>query len=147
MINLLPPEVISGYRFARLNVSLRRWLLGYFIALVGLGALATYGLVSLQQSTNQYSNQIATSKQLFNQEHFASTQAEVQNISSSFKLVVKVLSQEVLFSDLLKQVATIIPNNANLTGLQIAQVGGAIAISADASNYTTASQVQVNLSD
>jgi hypothetical protein len=147
MINLLPPDLKSSYRFARMNVSLRRWVLGCLIALIGLAGLATYGLVNLHQSTVQYNNQISSSKQLFQVEQFSSIQSQVQNISNSFKLVVKVLSQEVLFSELLKQVAIAIPTNANLTGLQISQLGGAIDISADATDYNTASQVQVNLAD
>ena len=61
--------------------------------------------------------------------------------------VYNVLGQEVLFSQLLKQIAATIPQNANLTGLNISQTKGAIDIAAIASDYRTASQVQVNLAD
>lgn len=147
MINLLPPEVKQGYRFARYNVSLRRWVVGFVVALAGLGVLATYGLLTLHQSTNHYNQEIASTKALFQKEKFAQTQTDVTNISNSFKLVVKVLSQEVLFSSLLKQLAAVIPNNANLTGLDINQTQGGIDIAANATDYSTATQVQVNLSD
>jgi len=147
MINLLPPEVKSNYRYARRNVLLRRWVISFVIAFVGLGALATYGLLTLHQSTNHYHHQIATTQALFQKEKFAQTQSQVQDISNSFRLVVKVLSQEVLFSELLKQIAAIIPANANLTGLNINQTQGGIDILAEATNYTTATQVQVNLAD
>ncbi len=147
MINLLPPEIKSGYRYARRNVVLRRWAVICLVALIGLGGLATYGLLSLHQSTVRYNNQIAASQKLFKQEDFAGTQAQVKNISSSFKLVVKVLSQEVLFSELLKQITAAIPANSNLTGLDISQTQGAIDIVANATDYNTASQVQVNLAD
>jgi Tfp pilus assembly protein PilN len=117
------------------------------VALVGLGAITTYGLLKLQQSTTHYNNQIASTQKLFQQEDFAGTQKQVQNISSSFRLVVKVLGQEVLFSELLKQIAATIPPNANLTSLNINQTQGGIEIAADATNYNTATQVQVNLAD
>ncbi|HEY5152556.1 MAG TPA: hypothetical protein VII55_01135 [Candidatus Saccharimonadales bacterium] len=147
MINLLPPDIKDGYRYARRNVSLRRWVVICLIALVGLGGLATYGLLSLHQSTVNYNGRIAASKKLFKQEDFAGTQAQVKDISNSFKLVVKVLGQEVLFSELLKQIAADIPANANLTGLNINQTQGALDIAAITTDYGTATQVQVNLAD
>jgi Tfp pilus assembly protein PilN len=147
MINLLPPELKTGYRYARRNVGLRKWIAAFLIALLGLGALATYGLLTLQQSTRHYTDQIASTQAAFEKEQFSATQKRVLSISNDFKLVVKVLGQEVLFSQLLKQVAAIIPANANLTSLDIAQVQGAIDITANATDYNTATQVQVNLAD
>ena len=147
MINLLPPDVKKSYRYARLNVILRKWAVMFAVALVGLAVIGTYGLLSLQQSTNKYNHQIASTQTLFKQEDFAGTQTKVQDISNNFKLVVKVLSQEVLFSKLLKQIAATIPSNAKLTGLDINQTQGGIDITAAATNYGTATQVQVNLAD
>jgi Tfp pilus assembly protein PilN len=147
MINLLPPEVKSGYRYALRNVSLRRWALLFVVALIGLGGIATYGLLTLQQSSVQYENQIANIQAFLNKQKFKETQGQVKDISGSFKLVVQVLSQEVLFSQLLKQIGATIPNNANLTGLSIAQTKGAIDLSAVTTDYKTATQVQVNLAD
>ena len=147
MINLLPPEVKSGYHYARRNVVLRRWVIICLVALIGLGALVTYGLLSLQRSTNHYNSQIATTEKLFQQENYSGTQTQVKDISNSFKLVIKVLGQEILFSELLRQIAAVIPYNANLTGLNINQTKGAIDISAVATDYNTATQVQVNLAD
>jgi Tfp pilus assembly protein PilN len=147
MINLLPPDTKDSYQYARRNVVLRHWLMLFGGALVGLGVIATIGLLTLQTSIVHYNKQIATSQQLFKEENFAGTQAEVQNISNSFKLVVKVLGQEVLFSQLIKQIAAAIPSNAKLTGLTINQTQGGIDISAVATNYATATKVQVNLAD
>jgi Tfp pilus assembly protein PilN len=147
MINLLPQEIKQSYRYARRNVQLRRWVIICLVALVGLGAITTYGLLKVQQLTTQSSIQVAATQQLFQKEDFAGTQKQVQDISNSFKLVVKVLGQEVLFSQLLKQIAATIPANANLTGLDINQTQGGIDISANTTDYNTATQVQVNLAD
>ncbi len=147
MINLLPPEVKSSYIYARRNVTLRHWVLMFVVALVGLGGIATYGVLSLHQSTLHYKNQIADTEQLFQKEKFNQTQKQIQDISGSFKLAAQVLGQEVLFSQLLKQIAATIPANANLTGLNISQTTGGIDISAVATDYATATQVQVNLAD
>ncbi len=147
MINLLPPDVKDGYRFARRNVVLRKWVMLFAAALVGLGIITTYALFTLQQSTNNYDRQIAVTQALFKKEDFNGTQQQVQDISNSFKLVVKVLSKEVLFSQLIKQIGASMPDNAVLTGLNINQTQGGIDITAEATDYKTATQVQVNLSD
>ena len=147
MINLLPPQLKDNYRYARRNVVLRRWIISTLIAFVGLGAIATYGSLTIHQSINHYNNQIAATQTVFKNENYLQIQSQVKNISGDFKLVVKVLGQEVLFSKLLQQIAATIPQNANLTGLTINQIQGGIDITANATDYSTATQVQVNLAD
>ncbi len=133
--------------YARRNVVLRKWFVAFLIAFIGLGGLATYGLLTLHQSTTHYRQQNAVAQAAFQKENSSAVQQQVQSISNNFRLTVKVLSQEVLFSQLIKQIAATIPNNANLTGLSIPQTQGGIDITADATDYKTATQVQVNLSD
>jgi len=145
MINLLPPGVKNGYRYGRHNVVLRRWVIMFLLAFVGLGAIATYGLLTLHQSTNNYNRQTAASQTLFKKEDFSGIESQVQDISNSFKLTVKVLSQEVLFSRLIVDIGKTIPAGSNLTGLTIDQLQGGIDIVADATDYQVATQVQVNL--
>lgn len=147
MINLLPPEVKSSYHYARRNVGLRRWVVIFIVSFVGLAALGTYGLLTLQQQTVTINKKITSSETLFQKEKFATTQKQVADISNSFKLVVNVLKQEVLFSELLKQMGRAMPTNSKLTGLTIVQTRGAIGITAIATDYKTATQVQVNLAD
>lgn len=147
MINLLPPDVKDGYRYARRNVLLRKWAISLALALLGLGIITTFGLVVLQKSTTHYNQKIAASQALFKREDFTGTQQQVQDISNSLKLVVQVLGKEVLFSQLLKQIGASMPANANLVGLDINGVQGGIDITANATDYSTATQVQVNLSD
>jgi hypothetical protein len=147
MINLMPPELKTGYTYARRNVLLRKWAVAFLVALIGLGALTTYGLLTLKQSTDDFARRNASAEAAFRQEQSSKTRKQVKDISNNFKLAVKVLSQEVLFSQLIKQMAAAIPANANLTGLSIPQTKGGLDITAEATDYKTATQVQVNLSD
>lgn len=147
MINLLPPAIKSSYSYGRRNVQLRLWVAACLAALLGLGGLATYGLASLHHSTARYTAQIAASNEQFQKEQFTKTQTQIQDITSSFKLVTKVLGQEVLFSLLLQQIAATLPAQASLTGLNITQTQGGINLTAIAPDYATATQVQVNLAD
>lgn len=147
MINLLPPDLKDSYRYGRRNVGLRRWVLLCLAAFVGLGILSTYGLLSLHQQTVNYNKQIADAQTTLQREKYSQVQTQVKDITNSFRLVVQVLSQEVLFSQLLTHIATITPANANLTGLNISGTQGAIDISAISTDYNTATQLQVNLAD
>ncbi len=149
MINLLPPEAKRSYRYAMINDRLLLWVLALVIGLVGLGGVWTYGWVSLHQSINTQSKSVSNLSHILSAENLNGTEAQVQNISNDFSLVVKVLSQEVLFSKLLKQMAATMPQGANLTSLTITSTakGSGLGITAEATNYTTATQVQINLAD
>lgn len=147
MINLLPPDVKSSYLYARRNVALRRWVVLFAIALVGLGLVGTYGLLNLRQSTVSYQKQISGSQAELQKQDLKGTQKHIQDISNSFKLAVKVMSQEILFSKLLEQMGTVMPPNSSLAGLTIQDTTGGMDIVANAIDYNTATQVQVNLAD
>jgi hypothetical protein len=147
MINLLPPNVKNGYRYGRRNVALRRWVVVMLTALVGLGALGTYGDLRLHQASVDTKHQVDSATQVLQEEHLTLTKNRVEDISNSLKLAVQVLSREVLFSKLISQIGAAMPKGANLTGLNIAQVSGGLDLVAEATNYTTATQVQVNLTN
>lgn len=147
MINLLPPEVKENYSYGRRSQKLLPWTAVLVLALVGLALIAYYGSISLNQSASAYQKQISSSQQALQKAHVNDVKTKVSNISSSLKLVDKVLGREILFSKLLQQITTVVPNGVNLTGLNINQDDGAIDIVANASNYQTATQLQANLTD
>jgi len=112
-------------------------VIAFAIAFVGLWGIATYGLLDLQQSTSHYSQTVTNSEAKLQKDDYAGTQKQIQDVSGNFQLAAKVLGQEVLFSQLLKQIAATIPAKSNLTGLNISQTTGAIDISAIATDYNT----------
>lgn len=147
MINLLPPQTKQGYRYGMANIKLVRWMVSGVIAIVGLGIIGTYGWLSLHQNITHYQAEVASTKEILKKEKQKETYAEVQNITNSFKLVVQVLSKEVLFSKLLSSMATAMPSGSYLSDLTIAKAQGALDITAQTTNQQTATQVQVNLAD
>lgn len=147
MINLLPPEMKQSYRFARRNVMLRNWTFALFLSVIGLVALGTFGLLTIRSSVNNYTSQVSSLQAELKRDKLDQTQKQVQDMSNSLKLAVQVLSQEVLFSKLITQIGAAMPSGTTLTGLNISGVSGGIALTANATTYTTATQVQVNLSD
>jgi len=147
MINLLPPETKAAYRYARRNYVLLRWCTACLITLIGGALLAGGGYLYLNRSINSTTQQIADTNKQLQTQHLASVQKQVGTISNNLKLVAQVLSQEILFSKLLKQLASVTPNNAILTNLAITQTQGGIDITAQTTNYNAATQLQVNLAD
>jgi Tfp pilus assembly protein PilN len=147
MINLLPPTVKEDYSYGARNTTLLNWIFAFVVALIGLGLIATYGLVTMQNSSNSYDVQVATAQEQLKNQNLEGTEKQVKELSSDFKLVVTVLSKEVLFSKLLKQIATVVPSNAILTGLTINQTSGGIDITAATKDYENATQLQLNLQD
>ena len=147
MINLLPPQIKSGYDYASRNVHALRWLIAFAIALVGLGAIGTTGFIYMQHLSKDYQSQIATKEESLKVQKLVETQKAAKDISSSLKLAVNVLGKEVLFSELLKQLGTVIPSNARLSSLNISQTTGALDITATTTDYKAATQLQVNLAD
>lgn len=147
MINLLPPDVKQNVAYARYNTKLVRWATAFVAAIVGISVVVVIGLAYMRQSVSSYTAQIAKTEEQLKVQKLDETQAKVEEISTSLKLVLQVLGQEVLFSKLIKQVGATIPANATLTDLKIGKTDGAIDITAAASDYNTATQVQVNLQD
>lgn len=147
MINLLPPDVKESFYYARQNTSLLKWLAALVIAIVGVFIIILFGQVYITRATDQLVADIKQGEQSLQDQDLEATQTRVQEISDSLNLVVQVLSDQVLFSNLIQQVGAAIPEGAVLTGLTINQIDGGINLSADATDYDTATQVQVNLED
>jgi Tfp pilus assembly protein PilN len=147
MINLLPPETKEAYRYARRNRMLIHWITAAVLCLAGGLLLLGGGYLYLNQSIKTTNQQIADSNRQLQAQNLTAVQKQVTTISNNLKLVVNVLSKEVLFSKLLKQLASVTPGNAILTNLVITQAQGGIEITAQTTDYNAATQLQVNLAD
>lgn len=147
MINLMPNDLKEQYLYARRNSQLRRWAFALLFGLVGVGLVGTGGLLYLQQSIDDYSQQVVSLEDTLEKQQLKETRQKSEDITSSLKLVVDVLSREVLFSKLLTQIGSVTPPNTSLTDLSISKVQGSLDITAISSDYASATQLQVNLSD
>ena len=145
MINLLPPDLKDGYHFARRNYHLSRWAVALSIAIIGAGLLAGFGWIYIDHMSGVYQHQITKSQESLKAQQYDQVQKEVKEMSNNLELSVQVLSKQVLFSELLKRLGSLMPKDTKLTGLTIAQAQGGIDITASAKDQTSATQVQVNL--
>lgn len=149
MINLLPPETKQGYRYASRNVQLLRWVAGMGVAVIAVSIIGGYGWLTLRQQIMESDKANSQTQASLEENNLEQVNKKVTDISSSLKLAENVLSQQIIFSELLKQLAKALPNDSNLKSLTIADVSGgsSLDVTVEAADYQTATQVQVNLAD
>lgn len=147
MINLLPNDRRLAIVYARRNTRLLHWIGGLLVGFSGIMLIILFGFFYIHQSTNTYNKRIAASQDQLRIQKLDDTETRVKDISGSLKLVVQVLGREVLFSELLQQIGSAMPQGSSLSSLNINKVTGGIDLNAVAKDYQTASQVQVNLQD
>jgi hypothetical protein len=147
MINLLPPDYKSELLYARRNTALKNWVVMSCLGVIGIIAIIAAGNFFISRSTVNSQAQVDKAREQLNAQKLEETQAQVTDISDSIKLAIAVLGREILFSKLLSQVGTAMPTGSSLQSLTINSTQGGIDLTAAATTYQTATQVQVNLAD
>lgn len=147
MINLLPSHLKKEIFFGRRNSQLAQLVVVLVSTILGVYLIGLFGLFYMNQSIHNYNDQVARARESLKSQKIDEIQKEVGTISNNLKLTSQVLSREVLFSKLIQQIGAAMPANTILTDLKIATTDGAIDLTAIASDYNTATQVQVNLAD
>lgn len=147
MINLLPPQTKQSLQYARRNSILRRWLTSMILVTLGAVLIIGGGMLYLIQTTKNYEKRAAAAQQSLKDQKIDETQSQIETMSANIKLTTQVLSREILFSKLLKQLATVTPANTNLQQLQIDKLQGALTITYMAKDINSGTQAQINLQD
>lgn len=147
MINLLPPTIKEDMFYGRRNTIIRKWIIACIIALAGTGVIVGAGYLYLEQTIRSETSTADQARTQLESQKVNETQARLNEISGNTKLITQVLSREVLFSKLLRQLGAALPANTILTGLQIDQIQGGLTLQAVARDTEAATQLQVNLQD
>lgn len=147
MINLAPGYYKKSLRYARRNTVLWRWTMGVLIIVALASFTVIAGKIHLQQETARYASLNSETEQELKADNIDETLKEVESVSSNLKLIVEVLSSRVIFSKLISQIGSVMPSGSVLAGIEISEVQGGIDLTAKATDYNTATQVQVNLQD
>lgn len=147
MINLMPPELKQEIIFARRNTLLLHWAIGALIIIGGLFAVISAGRYYVQQSIGLITQDIAQAQANLQSQSLTEAEQRVEEISTQTKLAVQVLSRQLLFSKLLRQIGTVMPEGTALTSLDVSQISGGIDLDATALNTNAATQIQINLQD
>lgn len=147
MINVLPADLKESYLYAHRNTRLRRWVWTFAAGIGGLIAITVIGVFYMQQSIHNLNSDVDRGQTALASQDVDEVKQKTTEISNNLKLVVQVLSNEVLFSQLLKQIGAITPSNVVLTGLSISKIQGGVDLTIASADYNAATQFQVNLQD
>lgn len=147
MINLLPPEVREQTLYARRNTVLMRWSIALAISIICLCLLFATGVLFIKQSSSSQASAAEKTREELRVQKLEETQNRVNEISGNLNLALQVLQRKILFSGIVQQIASAIPYGASLTDLRISKLQGGIDLEFEATDYQTATQVQVNLQD
>lgn len=147
MINLLPPDYKQDIVYGRRNTQLVRWTFAAVTSLIITITLFGGGYFVLRQSVKAETKNAASAQAELKELKLDETQKQVEELSSNTKLSIQVLSKEILFSELLKQLGASTPSNVSLAGLQVDKLQGGLAINAKAKDVESATQLQLNLQD
>lgn len=147
MINLSPNNYKESLQYARRNTLLLQWLIGLLVLFSLTVSTLLIGKTYLASEAKRYAALNTNIEQELKDKDLEGTLKTVENISGNLKLIIQVLSRQVIFSELIKQVGAVMPENSVLSDIEISKIDGGIDLTADAKDHTTATQVQVNLAD
>lgn len=147
MINLLPPEYKENIIYARRNRILLNWSTALVGGLLVLAVISAGGYILLNNSIKNQQAQAQASQQRLKDDKIDETKSQLDEISTNTKLILQVLSREILFSKLLKQLGASLPSGTTLQSIEIDKLQGGITLKALATNVQSATQIQLNLSD
>lgn len=147
MINLLPPDYIENIIYARRNAVLRKWMIALLFALFGSIAIVAGGYIYMTQTVKNQDKQVQSVWAELQQDDLDGTKKQLDDVSANLKLILQVLSREILFSSLMRQLGASLPANTALQQVQIDKISGGITLRAVAKDITSATQIQVNLED
>lgn len=147
MINLSPDYHKESLKYARRNATLLSWLLGTMSILILISGTLLAGHYYLSSETKGFATINSNIEQELKEKDLEGTLKTIQNISNNLKLIVQVLSKQILFSELIKQIGSVMPENTVLSNIELSKVDGGIDLTADAKDHNTATQIQLNLAD
>lgn len=147
MINLLPQEQRQEIMYARRNTKLLRWVVGLMVVIALLTALWGVGYLFISSSITSYSSQVEDKRTELQTQKINDTKGRIETFSNNMKLILQVLNQQVIFSQLFRQIGAVMPPGTVLATIEINEVEGGIDLAVQASDYDAATQTQVNLED
>ncbi len=147
MINLLPPDYRDSLHYARINSQVRRWIISALGVLGGLILILLVGWIYLGQQINNLNKSVDGANDQLKAQKLGDAQKQADQINQNIRTINKVLASEIRFSDLIKEIGNAMPSKTVLGSLSLGKVDGAIDLSANAKDYSSAAQIAVNLSD
>lgn len=117
MINLLPPEYKQSIKFAQLNVVLARYIVVALITSVVVGGVMLFGVQAAENNRRNIQNSL--SADIAQASELESTNKEAQKLADNIDVIAELLDSEIQFSELLREIGSVIPAGVALADLTI----------------------------
>ena len=122
MINLLPPDYKQNIIYARRNATLRHWALALVVTIFGALMIIGGGYIYMDQTIKANQKEVASAQKSLEEQDIEGTRKRLDEISANTKLILQVLSREILFSGLLRQLGASLPAGTSLEQIKIDKV-------------------------
>lgn len=148
MINLLPYQEKQNIIYARRNNVLYKWILAIALVIAGVVVLTIGGLIFIQLNIKNVKNSTIVTQKAISDQKLEQSQKDLQKLSDNFNTVVKILSGQVLFSQLLPKIASILPANTALGSITLSdQTNNAVDMTINAKDRSDANQAFININN
>lgn len=147
MINLLPPDIKSMRLYGRRNITLLRWSSFCLAAMVGLTVIVAGGYIYITQAEKSAEKSKAQTEESIKLAKLDDVEKQYASFSSNLKTVTQILSKQVLFSDLIQKIGSVIPSGVTLNGVSLTDTDNALNLDFKVANPGLAATLQVNLED
>lgn len=145
MINLLPPEHREFITYGRKNAKLLSWLSALAFGVLVLFLVALVGRLTIQTAKNQALEQKNSLSAMLSDKSLVATEEEYSNYVNGMTAVSKLYQRQVLYSRLLRKMATLLPPGASLTNISLAEKDRAINLDFSSSVDGLGPTIHLNL--
>lgn len=119
MISLLPPESKTATKYARLNVTLIQYCVLVMIISAALIAIIFFAMAVVDKQEDNLKAVIAEDQA--KAAELEVVNGEAKELSTTINTISKLLEREIKFSELLEEIASILPKGTVLTGLTLSE--------------------------
>lgn len=147
MINLLPPDVKESIVYGRKNRLLIGWIAAFCVVLFIVLLLTVAGTFYVKAAANSYSKKVDAAQVRIQQQNLENSQKEAEKFSSNLDTVVKLLSDQLLFSKIIRSTGSVLPDGVILKEINYDSKDSTMTLDILAPSEAAASQTLVNITD
>lgn len=145
MINLIPDEHREQIHYGRKNAQVLVWLSTVAFGIVVLVVVALVGRITIQTAKNQTLDQKTAVETQISDAKLDSVEKEYTTFVNGVASVKKVYQQQILYSRLIRKMATLLPPGARLTTISLSDKDRAINLNFNNDIDNLGPTIQVNL--
>jgi hypothetical protein len=145
MINLLPPEYKEEISYGRKNRKTLSWATTVGFGILSLLIVTFVGRVTIESAKGQAVAQKTSIEEQIKQTKLSDTEKEYTSFINTTNNVKKIYSQEVLYSRLIRKLATLLPPDSKITNISLTDKDKALNLNFSNSRDGLGPVILVNL--